>query len=75
MRVRPADPHDPVPAAEAIVGVGHTLNYLPDVAAVRRGLAALAVALRPGRLIALDLCDLEWGTARAGAMAQGASSA
>ena len=64
-------PDDPVPVADAIVGVGHALNYLPDLAAIRRGLAALATALLPGGLIALDLCDLEWGAARQGAMAHG----
>jgi SAM-dependent methyltransferase len=64
-------PDDPVPAADAIVGVGHALNYLPDADAVRRALVRLARALRPGGLLALDVCDLEWGAARAGAMAQG----
>jgi SAM-dependent methyltransferase len=64
-------PDDPVPAADAIVGVGHALNYLPDLAAVQRGLGALAGALRPGGLLALDLCDLGWGTAREGAVEVG----
>ena len=31
----------------------------------------LAAALLPSGLIAIDLCDLEWGTARLGARAQG----
>jgi len=64
-------PDDPVPAVDAIVGIGHALNYLSDVVAIRRGLAALADALLPDGLLAMDLCDLEWGAARAGAMAQG----
>jgi SAM-dependent methyltransferase len=64
-------PDDPIPAVDAIVGIGHALNYLADAAAVRRGLIALADALLPGGLLAVDLCDLEWGTARQGAMAQG----
>jgi SAM-dependent methyltransferase len=64
-------PDDPIPAVDAIVGIGHALNYLSDAAAVRRGLVALADALLPGGLLAVDLCDLEWGTARQGAMAQG----
>jgi SAM-dependent methyltransferase len=64
-------PDDPVPPVDAIVGVGHALNYLPDAAAVRRGLVALAGALRPGGVLALDLCDLEWGRAREGAVGQG----
>jgi SAM-dependent methyltransferase len=64
-------PDDPLPAVDAVVGIGHALNYLSDAAAVRRGLAALADALLPGGLLAVDLCDLEWGAAREGAMAQG----
>ncbi len=64
-------PDDPVPEVDAIVGIGHALNYLADAAAIRRGLGALAGALRPGGVLAVDLCDLEWGTAREGAMGQG----
>jgi SAM-dependent methyltransferase len=59
-------PDDPVPAADAIVGIGHALNYLPDLAAIHRGLGALADAIRPGGLLAVDLCDLEWGATRRG---------
>jgi len=57
-------PDDPIPAADAIVSVGHVLNYLPDEAAVDRAFVAIANALRPGGVLALDLCDLEWGEAR-----------
>jgi SAM-dependent methyltransferase len=57
-------PDDPVPAADAIVGVGHALNYLPDALSVERALTALARALRPGGVLAIDICDLEWGRAR-----------
>jgi SAM-dependent methyltransferase len=57
-------PDDPIPPADAIVGVGHALNYLPDEAAVERALVAIAEALRPGGLLAIDLCDLEWGESR-----------
>jgi SAM-dependent methyltransferase len=64
-------PDDPVPTVDAIVGTGHALNYLPNEAAIRRALGALADALRPGGLLALDLCDLTWGTARTGAVGQG----
>jgi SAM-dependent methyltransferase len=59
-------PEDPVPEADAIVGVGHALNYLPDADAVRTALVALCLALRPGGVLALDCCDLEWGRAREG---------
>jgi SAM-dependent methyltransferase len=59
-------PDDPVPEADAIVGVGHALNYLPDEASIDRSLEAVADALRPGGVLAVDLCDLEWGRARVG---------
>lgn len=57
-------PDDPLPPADAIVSVGHALNYLSDAGAVERALASIAQALRPGGVIALDLCDLEWGVFR-----------
>ena len=57
-------PDDPLPPADAVVGVGHVLNYLPDAAAVERALAAIAGALRPGGVLAIDLCDLEWAALR-----------
>ncbi len=60
-------PDDPIPPADAIVGVGHALNYLPDQGAIDRALAAIADALQPDGVLAIDLCDLEWGEARRGA--------
>jgi len=57
-------PDDPLPAADAIVGVGHALNYLPDAGSIERALRAMAAALRPGGVLAVDLCDLEYGRAR-----------
>lgn len=57
-------PDDALPQAEAIVAVGHPLNYLPDAGAIDRALVAIAGALRPGGLLALDICDLEYGRAR-----------
>jgi len=57
-------PDDPLPRADAIVGVGHCLNYLPDADAVDRGLVAVAEALLPGGVLAIDICDLEWAAAR-----------
>jgi SAM-dependent methyltransferase len=53
-------PDDPLPEADAVVGVGHALNYLPDVAAVERALDAIAASLRPGGVLAFDLCDLRF---------------
>jgi len=64
-------PGDPMPQADAIVAVGHPLNYLPDAAAFDRALVAIADALRPGGLLAFDACDLEWGEARRDAAAVG----
>ncbi|HMF84333.1 MAG TPA: class I SAM-dependent methyltransferase [Acidimicrobiia bacterium] len=57
-------PDDPLPAADAVVGVGHALSYLPDEAAIERALVAVAQALRPDGVLAVDICDLEWGAAR-----------
>ena len=57
-------PDDVLPPADAIVGVGHALNYLPDAEAIDRALTAMARALRPGGVLALDLCDPAWGAAR-----------
>ena len=61
---RLALPDDPIPDADAIVSVGHVLNYLPDAAAIDTALIAIAEALRPGGLLAIDLCDLEYGEVR-----------
>ena len=63
---RLALPDDPLPAADAIVSVGHVISYLPDAAAVDRALVAMAGALRPGGVLAIDICDLEFGRVRAG---------
>jgi SAM-dependent methyltransferase len=57
-------PDDPIPSADAIVSVGHVLSYLPDRESIERSLVAAAQALGPGGVLALDLCDLEWGAHR-----------
>jgi SAM-dependent methyltransferase len=57
-------PADPLPEADAVVSVGHMLNYLPDEPAVDQALTAIARALRPGGLFAIDICDLAYGQAR-----------
>ena len=57
-------PVDSIPLADAIVGVGHTLNYLDEEADVDEALVAIATSLRPGGIMAIDLCDLEWGVVR-----------
>lgn len=57
-------PEDPIPVADAVVSVGHVCCYLPDEAAVAAGLRAAARAVRPGGVLALDLCDRTYGEAR-----------
>lgn len=57
-------PEDPLPQVDAIVAIGHPISYLPDAVAIERALTAIAGALRPGGLLAMDICDLEWGVAR-----------
>ncbi len=64
-------PDDPIPDADAIVSVGHVLSYLPDEASVDRALTHVADALRPGGLLALDLCDLAYNEARRDATSVG----
>jgi len=64
-------PDDRIPDADAIVSVGHALNYLPDEAAIDRAFVAVAHALRPGGVLAIDVCDLEWGAARRGVATHG----
>jgi SAM-dependent methyltransferase len=64
-------PDDPIPECDAIVSVGHVLNYLPDEAGINRALAAGADALRPGGVFALDLCDLRYGELRRGEQPHG----
>lgn len=64
-------PDDPISAADAIVSVGHVLNYLPSAAAIDRALVAIADALKPDGVLAIDLCDLEWGEARRDAPRRG----
>jgi SAM-dependent methyltransferase len=68
---RLALPSDPVPPADAIVSVGHALSYLPDEQSLNLALVALATALLPGGVMAIDLCDLEWGRHRRGERAAG----
>jgi SAM-dependent methyltransferase len=57
-------PDDPLPEADAIVSVGHVVSYLDDRAPVERALVAIARAVPPGGLFAVDICDLEWAAAR-----------
>jgi SAM-dependent methyltransferase len=57
-------PDDPLPDADAVVSIGHVLSYLPTAEAIERALTDAARAVRPGGLLAIDLCDLRWGEAR-----------
>ncbi len=63
---RLALPGDPLPAADAVVSVGHVLSYLPGADAIAAALTAIARAVRPGGLFAIDLCDLAYGQQRRG---------
>ena len=67
-------PDDRIPDADAIVSIGHVLNYLPSEVALERALADVGRAVRAGGLFALDLCDLRWGAERRGAPAAGWAS-
>lgn len=53
-------PDDPLPDSDAVVSVGHVLNYLDTEADVLAALTAAADALRPGGVLALDLCSPEY---------------
>lgn len=64
-------PEAPLPEVDAIVGIGHSLNYLSDAEAIDRALVAIAGALRPGGILAVDVCDLAWGAARGDGVGQG----
>lgn len=57
-------PDDDIPGCDAVVAVGHPFSYLPDEESVDRAFVAAAEALRPGGILAVDICDLEWGVAR-----------
>ena len=57
-------PDDPIPACDAVVSVGHPFSYLPDEESIDRAFIAAAEALLPGGVLAVDICDLEWGQTR-----------
>jgi SAM-dependent methyltransferase len=57
-------PGGPLPPADAVVSVGHVLSYLPDERAIDQAFTAIARALRPGGLFAIDICDVAYGQAR-----------
>lgn len=64
-------PDDPLPPADAVVSVGHVVNYVGDRDAVERAIVAIAGAVRPDGLLAIDVCDLEWAAVRQGAPGAG----
>ncbi len=57
-------PDDPLPSVDAVVSVGHVLNYLADQASIECALLRIAAALHPDGILAVDLCDLRWGQHR-----------
>ena len=64
-------PHEPLPEADAVVSVGHVVNYVGERDMVERAIVAIARAVRPGGLFAIDVCDLEWAAVRRGAPGAG----
>ncbi|MGH9011931.1 MAG: class I SAM-dependent methyltransferase [Acidimicrobiia bacterium] len=64
-------PDELLPEADAVVSVGHVVNYVGDREAVIAAIIALARAVRPGGLFAIDVCDLEWAALRQGAPGAG----
>ena len=64
-------PEDPLPAADAVVSVGHVISYLPSAAAIDRGLVAMAGALRPSGVLAIDVLDLAFGRIDPGRVSSG----
>jgi SAM-dependent methyltransferase len=48
-----------------LLAAGH--RVIATDASPARALVAMAAALRPGGVLAIDVCDLEWGTLREGA--------
>ena len=63
-------PGDPLPEVDAVVSVGHPVSYLDTKEDVERAMIAIADAVRPGGVLAFDVCDLEWA-ARQGLTSQG----
>lgn len=57
-------PDDPIPAIDAIVSVGHALNYLTSAGDIERSLHRMCEALQTGGLLLIDICDLEYGLTR-----------
>ncbi len=57
-------PDDEMREADAVVSVGHPISYLPTAEAIDRALVGMANALRPGGVLAIDICDYEWGDVR-----------
>lgn len=53
-----------MPPADAIVSSGHPLNYLTSREQIDDALAAACDSLRVGGVLAVDVCDLEFGRAR-----------
>lgn len=59
-------PDHSMPQVDAVVSVGHVLSSLDSEAEIHRSLRSAALALRPGGVLALDICDLAWGEHRFG---------
>lgn len=57
-------PNDAIPAADAIVAVGHPFNYLATAEEVRRAIDAAVAAIRPDGLLVTDICNLAYASER-----------
>ena len=64
-------PDDPIPTVDAVVSVGHVLNYLPHEEAIGQALVAVAGSLLPGGILVLDLCEPRWAELRGGGDSSG----
>ena len=64
-------PDDPLPEVDAVVSVGHVVNYVGERDAILRAIIAIAQVVKPGGLFAIDVCDLEWAAVRQGAPGAG----
>jgi SAM-dependent methyltransferase len=51
----PAGSREALPRADAVVSTGHVLNYLDSRSDIAQALRELALALRPGGVLAIDL--------------------
>jgi SAM-dependent methyltransferase len=59
-------PDDPIPPSDAIVSVGHVVNYLSSAKDIESAVLGMAEALTDGGIMIIDVCDLAYGDSRPG---------